>query len=51
MVNESSGKNDEVMKFQEKVMKLKLLVDNGVVDYKEFLEIRRKLMEEAKIYK
>ena len=42
-------KNDEIDCYKAKAIKLKLLLDNGIISNKEFLEMRKELLKEAKI--
>ena len=41
--------NEEIRRYKAKVIKLKLLLDNGIISNKEFLEMRKQLLDEAKI--
>ena len=48
MVGESK-KDKDVIEFEEKVIKLKLLLDNGIITQNEYLEIRQKMIKEVGI--
>ena len=41
--------NEEIRRYKAKAIKLKLLLDNGIISNKEFLEMRKELLKEAKI--
>ena len=42
-------KNEEIDRYKAKAIKLKLLLDNGIISTKEFLEMRKELLKEVKI--
>ena len=48
-MNNDNNTNKEINDFKAKVIKLKLLLDNGIISNKEFLEMRKELLDEAKI--
>ena len=49
MVGESK-KDKDVIEFESKVIKLKLLLDNGIITQNEYLEIRQKMIKEVGIW-
>ena len=48
MVGEQK-KDKDVIEFESKVIKLKLLLDNGIITQNEYLEIRQKMIKEVGI--